>query len=339
VVCNKQKRTWLKPSLLRSDASKLGIVLFLMIAACPPAMANRKADGISLFRQQKYAEATKRLAEAVKHQPQNAVLNFYLGRSLLASNHSETALIYLKKAAGLDPGKADYQFWEGLGHWAVMDFEGERRCYLKALKLAPNHLSANLYLGHNYFDRGDWRKALVQYDRVLRLDPGYPDALFYRATVLEKQKRTRAADKAWRRFLDRYRTGLWAFEAVDRLNQNGDFSYRKFWLGPVKTILPKISFAGDSDRINGQSKAALETVKAALERHPALSLHIVVYSQGNVRLAKSRANALKNYILKSNPAIRSSRLKPSWFGVPERVDTGNKSHVLKESVHFITVTH
>jgi tetratricopeptide (TPR) repeat protein len=339
VVRNKQKRTWLDPKRLKCSALKPAIVLFLIMAMGSPAMAAGKADGIALFRQHKYAEAAGRLAEAVKHRPDNPVLNFYLGRSLLASNRSDKALVYLKKAAGLDPGNADYQFWEGLGYWSTMDFKGERRCYLEALKLDPNHLSANLYLGHNYFDQGDWRKALVQYDRVLRLAPDYPDALFYRAAVLEKQKRTRAADNAWRDFLDRYRNGLWAFHAVERLNRNGDFSYREFWLGPVKTILPKISFAGGSDRINGQSKAALKIVEAALKRNAALSLHIVVYSRGHARLAKSRANALKKYILNSNPAIRSSRLKPSWFGAPERVVTGNKTHVLNESVRFITVTH
>jgi tetratricopeptide (TPR) repeat protein len=335
----KRRREWHHPSRLRNEAFKLAIVLFLIIAMRSPAIAARQADGVSLFRQHKYAAAAGRLAEALKHRPDSPELNFYLGRSLLASNHSERALVYLKKAAGLDPGNADYRFWEGLGYWAIMDFKGERRCYLKALQLNRNHLSANLYLGDNYFDQGDWQKALVQYDRVLRLDPGYPDALFYRAAVLEKQDRTRAAHRAWRHFLDRYRSGIWAFHAVERLNQNGDFSYRECWLGPVKTILPGISFASGGDRINGQSKAALKIVEAALARRPSLSLHIVVYSQGHVRLARSRANALKRYLLKSNPAIRSSRLKPSWFGVPERVVTGGKTHVLKESVRFITVTH
>lgn len=302
-------------------------------------MGFSEEDGISLFQQQKYDEAASCLVTNLKDQPENSAFNFYMGRSLLALNQSAKALVYLKKAAELEPGNADYQFWQGVGYWATMDFEGERRCYLKALKLDRDHLSANLYLGHNYMDQGAWQKALAQYDRVLRIDPDFPEALFNRAVALEKQKKKREARKAWKNFLDHYRSGLWAFQAVEQLNQDGDFSYRTYWLGRVSTIMPKVVFARGSNRLVGQSQGSLETVKGALERDSTLSMHIVVYTQGNVQLAKARANALKSYILNLNPAVSSSRVKLSWFDVPEKIFSGGKTYALKESVNFITATN
>ena len=321
------------------NVSILGVGLLLIAAGYSPVMGSSKTDGIFLFQQEKYDDAASCLATNLKDQPENPAFNFYMGRSLLALNQSAEALVYLKKAAELEPGNADYQFWQGVGYWATMDFEGERRSYLKALDLDRDHLSANLYLGHNYLDRGAWKRALAQYDRVLRIDPTFPDALFNRAVALEKQKKTREAREAWKNFLDRYRSGLWAFQAVEQLNRNGDFSYRTYWLGPVNTVMPKVVFAQGDNRIAGQSQGALKAVKTALERNSALSVHIVVYSQGNKQLAAARANALKSYILNSNPAVSSSRVKLSWFDVPEKVSSGGKTYAIKESVNFITVTN
>jgi integrase len=51
-------------------------------------------------------------------------------------------------------------------------------------------------------------------------------------------------------------------------------------------------------------------------------LHIVAYAQGNAKIAKSRAKALKTEFTKSNPAILSSRVKVSWFNVPENISSG-----------------
>jgi tetratricopeptide (TPR) repeat protein len=317
----------------------LGTCFFLFIAAGLPMRVAAEPDGIVLFQQEKYSEAASCLATDLKNQPENPSVNFFMGRSLLALKQPSEAVGYLRKATALDPGNADYRFWLGVGHWATTDFEEERRSYLEALKLNPKHLSANLYLGHSYMDQGDWKKALVQYDRVLGIDADFPEALYNRALTLGKLEKTAEAREAWKSYLSRYYLGLWAFQAVEQLNQAGDFSYRTHWMGPARVIMPKIAFAPGGDRPAGQSVGALETVKGTLERNSQLSLHIVAYAQGNAKLAESRAKALKAQILKSNPAITSSRVKVSWFDVPEKISAGDKTYVLKESVNFFTATN
>ena len=317
----------------------LGACFFLFIAAGLPIRVTAEPDGISLFQQEKYSEAASCLATDLKNQPENPPVNFFMGRSLLALKKPSEAVGYLRKATALDPGNADYRFWLGVGHWATTDFEEERRSYSEALKLNPKHLSANLYLGHSYMDQGDWQKALIQYDRVLDIDADFPEALYNRALALGKLEKPAEAREAWKSYLSRYYLGLWAFQAVEQLNQAGDFSYRTHWLGPARVIMPKIAFAPGSDRPIGQSNGVLEMIKGAMERNSQLSLHIVAYTQGNAKLAESRAKALKAHILKSNPAIPSSRVKVSWFDVPEKISAGDKMYVLTESVNFITVTN
>lgn len=317
----------------------LGACFFLFIAAGLPIRVAAESDGIVLFQQEKYSEAASCLASNLKSQPEDPSVNFYMGRSLLALNQPADAVGYLKKASVLEPKNADYRFWLGVCHWATTDFEEERRSYLEALKLNPKHLSANLYLGHSYMDQGDWQKALIQYDRVLGIDSDFPEALYNRAVAFGKLSRTAEARVAWKSYLSRYHLGTWAFQAVEQLNQTGDFSYRTHWLGPARVIMPRIAFAPGGKNPAGQSIGALETVKGALERNPQLSLHIVAYAQGNAKLAESRAKALKAQILKSNPAIPSSRVKVSWFDVPEKISLGDKMYALKESVNFFTATN
>ncbi len=317
----------------------LGTCFFLFIAAGLPMRVAAEPDGIVLFQQEKYSEAASCLATDLKNQPENPAVNFFMGRSLLALNQPAEAVGYLRKATVLQPGNADYQFWLGVGHWATTDFEEERRSYLEALKLNPKHLSANLYLGHSYMDQGDWQKALVQYNRVLGIDADFPEALYNSAVALGKLDKKAEAREGWKRYLSRYHLGLWAFQAVEQLNQMGDFSYRTHRLGPARVIMPKITFAPGGDRPAGQSVGALETVKGTLERNSQLSLHIVAYAQGNAKLAESRAKALKAHILKSNPGIPSYRVKVSWFDVPEKISLGDKMYVLKESVNFFTAAN
>jgi tetratricopeptide (TPR) repeat protein len=322
--------------LLKIKGLMLATCFFLIISAGLSISLAAETDGIIFFQQEKYSEAASCLATDLKNQPDNSSVNFYMGRSLLALNQPADAVFYLRKATVLDPVNADYHFWLGVGHWATTDFEEERRSYLEALKLNPKHLSANLYLGHSYVDQGDWQKALIQYDRVLGIDADFPEALYNRAVALGKLNKTPEAREAWKRYLSRYHFGTWAFQAVDQLNQTGDFSFRAYWLGSLRVIMPKIAFATGTDGLAGQSIGALETVKKALERNSELSLHIVAYVKGNAKLAASRAKALKANILKSNPDILSSRVKVSWFDEPEKISSGDKMYVLNESVNFIT---
>ena len=259
-----------------------------------------------------------------------------MGRGLLALNQADKALGYLKKTTQLVPNNPDYRFWLGVGYWANMEFEKERQSYLTALKLDPDHVTANLYLGHNYMDRNQWKEALSQYDRVLAINPVVPDALYNRALVLRQLSKKADEKMAWKSYLSYYRFGKWALRAVDHLNGYGDFSYRKYLLGSRRVVVPAIHFEPIDSTLKKESAPALELIGDILIKNKGLSLHLIAYVKNNPKIAKARAKVIKKYILETFPQIDPSRITVSWFGVPEKIASENRTFALDESINIIT---
>jgi tetratricopeptide (TPR) repeat protein len=324
-----------KPTLFQSFFGCFASFI-LVIGILMPCLALANSDGITLFEQEKYGLAVHFFSEELKTQPTNPVTNFYLGRSFLALNQADKAIDYLKKATNLTPKNPDYQFWLGVGYWANMEFEKERQIYLTALKLDPDHLMANLYLGHNYMDRNQWKSAQNQYERVLAINPAVPDALFNRALVFRRLKKNADETNAWKLYLSRYRSGKWALQAAEHLNGYGDFSYRKYLLGSRMVVVPAINFESAGSTLKTESLQAIESIGDVLTKKRTLSLNVITYVKDNSNLAKSRAKIVKKYILEMFPEIKPSRLTVSWFGVPEKIDLGDRTYVLNESVNIIT---
>ena len=308
----------------------------LLFGALIPSFGLAGSEGIILFKQEKYEQAVRFFAGELKKQPDNPEFNLYMGRSLLALNQAGKAVDYLKKAGELAADNPDYQFWLGVGYWADMEFEKERQSYLKALKLDPDHLQANLYLGHNYMDRNQWNAALNQYDRVLTLDPAVPDALYNRALVFRQLGKKFDERIAWKSYLGHYRFGKKALRAAEHLNGYGDFSYRIYLLGSRRMVVPAIHFEPAGSKLKPESLPALEGISDILIKKRTLSVHLIAYVKDNPKIAKSRAKVIKKFILETFPKIEPSRIRISWFGVPEKIDLGNGMYVLDESVNIIT---
>jgi tetratricopeptide (TPR) repeat protein len=308
----------------------------LLIGTLIPSFAQADSDGITLFRQEKYEQAVTIFSEELKKQPDNPVSNFYMGRSLLALNQPGKSIDYLKKAVQLVPNNPDYLFWIGVSYWANMEFDKERQSYLKALKLNPDHLQARLYLGHSYMDRNQWKAALSQYDRVLDINPAIPDALYNRALVFRQLGKSADEKNAWGSYLSRYQIGKWALQAAEQLNGYGDFSYRIYLLGSRRIAAPAINFEPAGSTLKTESVPALEQIGDILIKNRMLSLYVIVYVKDNPKIAKSRAKVIKKHILETFPKIEPSRIMLSWFGVPEKINSENKTYLLDESVKIIS---
>ena len=260
--------------------------------------------------------------------------NYHLGRSLLIADRPEQAIYYLKQATKLLPNKAEYFFWRGVGHYAMMEHDLEKQSYMQAIELDPNYLSAYLYLGHNFMDMNLYNEALQQYDRVLEIDPGFLEALYGRGLVLGQLGKADEEASAWKKYLSLKITGKWAQRAVEHLNTSGDFSYRAHQLGFRKVVLRQIAF-GPSGELTEQSCESLERIGQILINSPRLALHLVVYVKDNPVLAKIRVKSLKRFLVTTFPDVAPRRLKISWFGVPEVVSVSGKTYTQEESVLFI----
>jgi len=312
------------------------IILVLALAVLVSAGC-AKVVGPYYLEQEKYEQGIEVLGDQLKENPDDASSAYYVGRYYLALNKPKDGLSYLEKAVKLDPENADYVFWTGVAHWAMLDFEQERAAYLKTLTLDPDHISANLYLGHGYIDQGEWAKALVQYDKVVKLDEYNPEALYNRALALNGLGKTTEEIAGWKKFLEYYPDGSLAMQATEQLNLHGDFAYRNFILGQRNVTLKSMTFKPGTNVLDADSRTSLHVINAMLETNKKLALHIVAYNKGNTAQAKIRAKSVRDYMLSGNPGIDSKRLPLSWFGTAEQIEMGGKSFTIDNSVQFITV--
>lgn len=310
----------------------LAILLVLVVGA-----GCAKVVGPYYLENKKYDEGIQALGEQFKENPGDAVSAYYVGRYYLALNKPKEAMPYLQKAVALVPDNADYVFWTGVAYWAMLDFDAEEAAYMKALSLDPDHISANLYLGHGYVDRGEWAKALSQYDTVISLDKYNPEALYNRGVALNGLGRIDMEKAAWKKFLEYYPDGSLAMQATERLNLHGDFTYRNFIVGQRNVTLRSLAFKSGTTSLDKESRASLHVLSAMLKNNKKMDVHVVSYVAGNRALAKDRAKTVRDYMLNSNPEIDSTRLPLSWFGTAEKIEVGDKSYSLKDSVQFITV--
>ena len=205
-----------------------------------------------------------RSGEQLKENPGDASSAYYVGRYYLALNKPKDGLPYLEKAARLDPENADYVFWTGVAHWAMLDFEQEQAAYRKTLTLDPDHISANLYMGHGYVDQGEWAKALEQYGKVIKSDKYNPEALYNRAFALNGLGKTTGEIAGWKKFLEYYPDGSLAMQATERLNLHGDFTYRNFILGQRNVTLHSMTFKSGTNELDTDSRTSLHVVSAML---------------------------------------------------------------------------
>lgn len=261
--------------------------------------------------------------------------NFFMGRSLLAANQPEKALPFLEKAVALSPDLADYHFWLGVAHWALKDFSEERNQYVRAITINQDHIPAHLYLGHNFMDRGEWGKALTQYEKVLAIDYTTPNALYNRALALKKLRRSAEEVIAWREYLKVNQIGKWALRAAGHLNALDDFSYDIHQIGAMKTVMKRPTF-DSSDALLPDSLPSLDRLGHILENNPNLYVHVVVYFKSNQKRAFARAKAIKRYLTRKYPGADHGRVKISWFASAEVIN--DKTYLLDESVRFIGLT-
>jgi len=310
--------------------------LFLTLCLTSALLGCSDITGSYYLRNEQYGKGIQSFEKAYRENPNDPTVNYYLGRFYLAQEKGQQAIPYLRRAVKLEPDNANYHFWLGVANWAVVDFEAERKSYLRTLALDKDHVPARLYLAHNLFDNGESKEALSQYDEVLKRDPYNPEALYNRGMALKQLNRPADEMLAWKQYLKYYPDGKWALRAVEHLNSLGEFSYRNFTIGYRTVPLREITFAPESVRLLSVSLSSLEVIGSILKVNKEIELKIVGYKQGDRALALARAKTVREYLLNNFPAVSPSRLQYEGKGQSEKVKTSAKVYSLKESISFVT---
>ncbi len=292
------------------------------------------AQGSHYIETRDYAAGEAVFRRAVEENPSSPQANYYLGRFLLAEKKKNEALVYLEKAAALDPYDADNNFWLGVAYGENGNKAKEKKLYQLALALDSEHLQSLIYLGHNQLQNKEYAASLESYEKALKIWPSSPSALYNRALIMKILGRTPEEQLAWLEYLSLYPAGGLARRAASHLNLLSDFSYRNHTLGARNVTLAKIAFKPFGAELEAGSYPSLKLVGAVVSNIGKGTLQIVVYQKNNKELARKRAVSIKRFLQENFSDLRGQRIGISWFSEAESLKISGKTLKIDESVRF-----
>ncbi|MBL0715274.1 MAG: hypothetical protein JJV98_16415, partial [Desulfosarcina sp.] len=176
------------------------------------------------------------------------------------------------------------------------------------------------------------------YRRILEDVPKHPEALFNTGIALQHQGDPARENEAWKAYLDFFDRGQQAIQAVEYLNANDDFTFRRIQLGPLEIVKRSITFNPGQTFLDETAQATLDAIGRVVARNRKLQLHVVAYADNDAKAAKFRAIGIKRHLTEHFADISPQRIKPSWFGVSEKVQIEDGTHQLESSIRlFATI--
>ena len=141
--------------------------------------------------------------EALRLDPKLALSNAHLGLVLQKEGQLSDALVWLKKAAELEPGHVDYWQWLAELH-DEMEESGEAiPCWERVVALDPDRASAHLSLGWAFQDESRFAEAREHYDAALQLQPDFAAAYLNLGGLQEELGDMVAAERSFRTALEK----------------------------------------------------------------------------------------------------------------------------------------
>jgi len=261
---------------------------------------------------------------------QNPQASFLAGRGLMTAGLAAEARPLLRKASLSNPDNPEYAYWEGLSYWANGMPEQERASYIRGIDSSPDTVPLLLNLGHNFLEQRELRAALLQYDKVLAIDPSEQAALYNHGLIYHLLRDSQNERAAWKKYLKYYRFGKKPFRAVTRLNNLGDFTYRTYQLGNRKIILSQSTLLNMDPSSEFYHEVGI--LAEGLRHTPMLHIDIVVFQENDELTARKKSLLLKSYIVAEIGPEEKKRVRLSWFGEKEAIQTSNGTHELSESL-------
>lgn len=265
---------------------------------------------------------------------ENGRVHYLAGRELLAAGRHKAALRFLQKAVQLDPGNPEYIHWQGVAYWSVGNKERERQSYFQIVQDHPDFKPSLLNLGHSFLESGNYNVALQYYQRVLQNDRNNPQALYNSALAFEKLNNEYQEKLLLKHYLNVYRTGKWAYRAIDHLQQLGDFTFRSYRIG-IHSVVVNVSALLQTG--SAAQKKEVEVLANAVNRTAPQELQVVVYNKGNKNESREIALNLRNQILGEIGPEHDAPIMVSWFDTAEIVSFENgEKQELSQSIQIFS---
>ncbi len=191
-----------------------------------------------------------------------------------------------------------------------------------------------LNLAHNLTDSGNYHGALHQYEKVLRINPQEQAALYNRATSYHHLNDTNGERLAFISYLDHFRSGRWAYQAVNHLQRLGVFDYQISLIGGRKVVINQTVLLESQHPARRHELAHLATY---LRRPTAEELHLVVFYQNDLEKSRIIAAELKQEIDSILGKTQALVIRTSWFDEPAPVQTAEgKKRELEQGLFLFT---
>lgn len=128
----------------------------------------------ALMSQEHFAQAVPLLLDVVKRQPQRWNILAYLGISYYHLKDYSKAVDYLSHAIAIDPTDARENTYMGLTLLKLHRLDRAEESFQDSLRIKPEQMECHFGLGLIFEQRGEWQKAVREYDTALKMQPRNP---------------------------------------------------------------------------------------------------------------------------------------------------------------------
>ena len=150
---------------------------------------------------QKYFEdAIPLLEKALQIAPQRSDIRSTLGESYFMSGKIDKAIEEFNKSIEVEPSARTFAFL-GLSYTHLGRFDEAKQNFQNGLKLDPHNNFCLFHLGYIAKLQGDTSSADAIFQKVLRTDPNFPDALIELANLRIEAKRFPEAEDLLRKYI------------------------------------------------------------------------------------------------------------------------------------------
>ena len=168
--------------------------------AAPPS--HTVTEAVDLIKAGKSEQAIPILKEFLEKTPENAAVQFTLGKAYINTKQFDLAIVPLQKALALKPDQQGAHFYLGVAYSqmgqdaeALKEFEAE-------IPLSPNQDSAYSNAAAIYEKQGNLDKALEYYKKAAEISPNRPELHASMASIYEKQGNQAAAQAEYKALAD-----------------------------------------------------------------------------------------------------------------------------------------
>jgi Flp pilus assembly protein TadD len=168
-------------------------------SAPPPAPPSHTVtEAVDLIKAGKSDEAVPILKEYLEKTPDNAAVQFTLGKAYINTKQFDLAIPPLQKALALKPDQSGAHFYLGIAYSqmgqdaeALKEFEAE-------IPISPNQESAYSNAAAIYEKQGNLDKALEYYKKAAEIAPNRPELHASMASIYEKKGDQAAAQAEYK---------------------------------------------------------------------------------------------------------------------------------------------